>query len=80
MIVNIISYKRNKKTTGREIKKMMKLKKKREWIILWNVNGHGLEYKSWGGGGRLSFIWLLFHNKKTNNLFYLWYVLSLYLS
>jgi hypothetical protein len=33
MIVNIISYKRNKKTTGREIKKMMKLKKKREWII-----------------------------------------------
>jgi len=47
MIVNIISYKRDrykKKTIGERIKKIDEIKKekKREWIILWNVNGHGL--------------------------------------
>jgi len=44
MIVNIISYKRDrykKKTIGERIKKIDE-KKEREWIILWNVNGHGL--------------------------------------
>jgi len=81
MIVNIISYKRNKKNDRERNKKNDEIKKKKEWIILWNVNGHGLEYKSWGGGG---VDWALFDYyfiiKKTNNLFYLWYVLSLYLS